>query len=150
MPRVGWLCPRISAAVWIPAGFEKTLGEDGTPHFVPSGSSANPDERWDDEFFRNGCEGNGVTDTVFALAVSAGDLYVGGGIAAVNAMALMAAMMLFVGGPFRLAGDKPSNRIASCTTRGTLEVTLTGSGSVSSDPAGLYCPGTCSEKFSWD
>ncbi len=129
--------------------------------------------------------GNGVTHcTVFALARSGTDLYVGGcfgtansggsdPIAASNiarwngsqwstlgsgtdgtvrALALSDPDMLYVGGDFNLAGNQPSSRIGRYTTRGTLDIALTGPGigSVTSDPAGLTCPGSCTAKFSWD
>jgi trimeric autotransporter adhesin len=125
--------------------------------------------------------GNGVSDQVNALAVSGSDLYVGGTFLQTNiglpitanriarwngsnwsalgsgtsssvfALALSGPDTLYVGGDFQLAGNKLSSRIGRYTTRGTLtvELTGTGTGSTSSDPTGLHCPSDCSAMFTW-
>lgn len=70
----------------------------------------------------------------------------------VRALAATDLDTLYVAGNFLLAGGKPSSYIGRYTTRGSLEISLagSGSGSVVSNPAGLDCPGICSAKFAWD
>ncbi len=59
--------------------------------------------------------------------------------------------LLVAGGEFATAGAKLSSRIGFYETRGMLDISINGGlGSVTSMPAGLDCPGSCSADFPWD
>ncbi|MGY6630067.1 MAG: hypothetical protein ACXIUL_03575, partial [Wenzhouxiangella sp.] len=126
--------------------------------------------------------GNGVNSDVRALAISGNNLYAAGFFTQANvsnpipanriarwngndwtalgsgllgfvsSLVLTDPDTLYVGGGFTQAGDKPASRLARYATRGTLSVSLAGSGngSVTSTVADIDCPTDCSDLLDWD
>ena len=70
----------------------------------------------------------------------------------VNTLTINGDGTLTVGGNFNRAGSAVSDYIAEYATEGTLSTTIVGSGggSVTTNPAGIDCPGTCTDVLAWD
>ncbi len=67
------------------------------------------------------------------------------------AMELPTADELIVGGELALAGGRPSSRLGFYSTRAELAVAVdAGLGRVTSSPAGIDCPGSCTARFHFD
>ena len=154
--------PYVSALVLDGAGHLYAGGNFDTA----GGVAANNIAMWDGDSWS--ALGSGLDQGVEALALDgAGNLYAGGGAVVakwdgntwsvlasnidefVEALAVDGTGNLYAGGAFDVLGDKPAANIGRWERARTLTVATTGSGSgrVTSKPAGIDCGVGCSETF---